>query len=89
MYLTDPITIPPLPPLQVEVILLVYLTSLAATSFVQPPIGGLNYNLCKSFDKYHVISVILALDLPTILDCVLYMRCSCCSSSCSQMEAQR
>ena len=35
MYLTDPITNPP--PLQVEVILLVYLTSLAATSFVQPP----------------------------------------------------
>ena len=37
MYLTDPITIPPL---QVEVILLVYLTSLAATSFVQPPHWG-------------------------------------------------
>ena len=34
MYLTDPITTPPP---QVEVILLVYLTSLAATSFVQPP----------------------------------------------------
>ena len=48
MYLTDPITIPPLPPLQVEVILLVYLTSLAATSFVQPPIGGLNYNMKTS-----------------------------------------